>query len=436
MNEAEWRVERDSRSLRYAGRVLDPDRWILLRADPAYAARYDGQVAILVAANLLGRMTPALALDVPSVPIVEPLPWAGADLRTFVREQLFAADPFGRFTCRDTRDGDYILHLGRAGGPSIVHGSGWNLYAGPAPSPLANDDTANPIGPGMAAILAGAEAFRGALSHQPAFQLNALTWQTGMASPGDAPLPAAPSPGVLWFVGLGSVGTAIAYFLTLATRRFAARLFDMDEVEIHNLDRSPVFMARHVGLKKVEAAADYLTESGVSAVEADPLALDEAPAWQGRPPGIPDILVSAANERNVRTVIENGYPPLQIYGTTGRHWQAAVVRHMPLEDPCSCCLFPEADHAPTACATGPAQRGEGGAQMDAALPFLSFAAGVMAAAEILKCGFPGYPFTQNRVILNTDPAVRAVPVALSKRPDCICGQRSAPVHRQMLGLPA
>lgn len=163
MNEAEWRAERDSRTLRYAGRVLDPDKWALLRADMAYAERYDGQVAILTAANLLGRMTPALALEIPSVPIVEPLPWAGADLRNFVLEQLFAADPFGNFSCRAAREGDYIIHLGRSGAASIVHGSGWNLYAGPAPSPLADDKAANPIGSAMAAILAGAEAFRGSL---------------------------------------------------------------------------------------------------------------------------------------------------------------------------------------------------------------------------------------------------------------------------------
>ena len=54
--------------------------------------------------------------------------------------------------------------------------------------------------------------------------------------------------------------------------------------------------------------------------------------------------VSAANERNVRAVIESGFPPLQIYGTTGRNWQAAVIRHMPLEDPCSCCLFAAHEH--------------------------------------------------------------------------------------------
>lgn len=434
MNETEWRAARNSRSLRYAGRVLDPDKWVLLRADPAYAARYDGQVAILVAANLFGRMTPTLALDIPSVPIMEPLPQAGRDLHEYVLEQLHAADPFGKYKHRVAHDGDHIVHLGRAGAPAIVHGSGWNLYAGPAPSPLADDESANPIGPAMAAILAGAEAFRGALSHPASFQLNALTWQAGMASAADAPLPAALSPGTLWFVGLGSVGTAILYFLTLATRDFSARLFDMDTVKIHNLDRSPLFMDRHVDWQKVDVAAEYLHSIGMTAVVPEPRALDESPAWTVRSPGIPDVLISAANERNVRAVIENNFPPLQIYGTTGRNWQAAVIRHAPFEDPCSCCLFPEATHAPTTCATGTVPQAGTGERMDAALPFLSFAAGAMAAAEILKHSLPSYPFVPNRVILNTSPRIRTVPAALSLRSGCICQKRSNAVHRQMLDL--
>ncbi|MDP3328963.1 ThiF family adenylyltransferase [Parvibaculum sp.] len=435
MNEAEWRAARNSRSLRYAGRVLDPDKRVHLRADPAYAARYDGQVAILVAANLFGRMTPALALDIPSVPVVAPLPWAGVDLREYVLKQLYAADPFGKFAQCNASDGDYIIHLGRAGASAVVHGSGWNLYAGPAPSPLADDETANPVGPAMAAILAGAEAFRSALSHPAAFQLNALTWHAGMATAADAPLPTALSPGALWFVGLGSVGTAVLYFLTLATRDFSARLFDMDKVKIHNLDRSPLFMDRHVRWQKVDAAAEYLRGLGITAVEPEPFALDESPAWTGRPLGVPDVLISAANERNVRAVIESNFPPLQIYATTGRNWQAAVIRHAPFEDPCSCCLFPETAHAPTTCATGSLPQASNGEQMDAALPFLSFAAGVMAAAEILKRGLPGYPFVSNRVVLNTSPRIRTVPAALSLRSSCICQKRSSTVHRQMLDLP-
>jgi hypothetical protein len=68
----------------------------------------------------------------------------------------------------------------------------------------------------------------------------------------------------------------------------------------------------------------------------------------------------------------------------------------------------------------------GGEQMDAALPFLSFAAGAMAATEILKRGLIGYPFTTNRVILNTRPHVRAIPAALSFRPGCIASSGAHP----------
>jgi hypothetical protein len=74
-------------------------------------------------------------------------------------------------------------------------------------------------------------------------------------------------------------------------------------------------------------------------------------------------------------------------------------RHIPLTDRCSSCLFPETDYAPTQCATAEVAVGPDSGRIDAALPFLSFAAGAMAAAEILKLGLPGYPFAPNRVVL-------------------------------------
>ena len=113
MNEQGWRKERDDRSLRYAGRVLSRDGWIILRTDPNYAARYDGQVAILTAANLIGRMTPSVALDLPSVPLIAPLTCTGTDLAEAVLSLLYKADPDGNFCRRSTKKDDYIIHFGR-----------------------------------------------------------------------------------------------------------------------------------------------------------------------------------------------------------------------------------------------------------------------------------------------------------------------------------
>lgn len=437
MNEQNWRKERDSRSLRYAGRVLNSNQWILLRIDPDYAERYDGQIATLTAANLLGRMSPSVALDIPSTPIVAPLPWVNSTLSEVALNLLRSSDPYGAFCHRSQEKEDYIVHLGRSGASNIAHGSGWNVYCGPSPSPLLDDKTVNPIGPALAAILATGEAF---LSNLCApfrrILFNALNWQSFAVGPCKTPqLLLHNTLGKLWIVGTGSVGTAILYFLSLATNRFSTSLFDMDTVKIHNLDRSPLFMHNDVGIHKVEVTKRFLNQAGIEAV-ANPYALHESELWHNRQQGSPDIIVSTANERNVRTVIENGLPPVQIYGTTGSNWQAAVIRHIPLRDPCSLCLFPENNHTPTLCATDSIElnKKDGAEQVDAALPFLSFAAGAMAAAEILKLYLPDFPYNSNRVILNlnTCPFPRIVPASLSFRKDCLCQRRNEIVHRKMV----
>ena len=435
MNEYEWRVERDSRSMRYAGRVLDPERWIVLRADREYAARYDGQVAILTAANLLGRMSPAIRLDIPEVSIVPQLPSAGTCLPKAILHSMYEADPYGKFVPGQYHEADYVVRLGRNGSQAVTHGSGWNAYCGPSPSPVTDDQSFNPVGPAMAAIMAASEAFRTDLRGVPTKTLlNGLTWTPDMVKGDLVPHPHTDLDiGNLWFVGAGSVGTSLLYFLRLATQALHTTLFDHDVVNIHNLDRSPIFVSTDVNSKKVDATKLWLNENGIDAI-AEPRALHKSGIWCSRQQGAPDVLVSAANEYNVRSVIEGGFPPLQIYGTTGSNWQAAMIRHIPLLDPCSRCLFPEDKQELTLCATGSlGMLEERGADIvDAALPFLSFAAGAMAAAEILKVNLPGYPFTVNRVIFNTSPYPRFVFAPIRSREQCVCSQRSSVVHRQMI----
>jgi len=263
-------------------------------------------------------------------------------------------------------------------------------------------------------------------------RLNAFDWTSNVKSivvpeyRGDGDF------GNIWVAGVGSVGTAALFFLTLATRAYTPLLFDMDFVKDHNLDRSPIFFKGDVGLRKVDVTAEWLRQAGVSMVTGDPNALDESPLWKERQAGSPDILIAAANERNVRPLIETCMPPIQIYGTTGKNWQSAMIRHLPMKEACSCCLFGEAEHAPTQCATGSVTSNNGGGKVDAALPFSSFAAGVMAAAEILKINLPGFPFTPNKVVLNTQSRIFTQKVEIPFRKGCICESRSSHVHRQMI----
>ncbi len=436
MNGEDWRRERDSRSLLYAGRVLDRNRWVSLCPDPRYVSRYDGQVALLTAANLLGRMTPSIALDIPdSIPIVDSLPNAGKNLRDVLLDQLHEADPSGSFCRRSYKPDDYIIRFGKTGGVNTVHGSGWKMYCGPSPSPLAETETVNPIGPAMASILAVSEAFRTNLTSPPGqYTFDALTWTSDVKDESDAPLPTQSKLGEVWVVGTGSVGTAVLYFLSLATRNFSAVLFDMDIVEIHNLDRSPIFTSNDADNKTNKAIATkrYLNQVGVSNVKAEPHALDESDIWKNRQPGTPDVLVPTANERNVRSLIESYFPPIQVYGTTGQNGQATMIRHIPPHDPCSLCLFPDTDHAPTSCAIGKVENESNEKKIDAALPFLSFAAGAMAVAEILKLSLPDYPANRsNRTILYTGCPPRFTSGQLSFRDGCPCRQRNYDLYRKI-----
>jgi molybdopterin/thiamine biosynthesis adenylyltransferase len=234
-------------------------------------------------------------------------------------------------------------------------------------------------------------------------------------------------------VGTGSVGTAILFFTTLWTRSFRATLFDRDVVKVENLDRSPIFRNLDVGTLKVSATAGFLHRVGVRNVVPEATWLHESERWANRRAGTPSLAVSAANEHGARYQLEAGFPPLQIYGTTGRNWQATALRHIPMQDACSLCLFPE-DAGwgdPTTCGTAQIKQAATGDVVDAALPFLSFGAGLMAAAEIAKSVLGGYPFSPNRVCWNsrTGTFVTApVPVI----PGCICQSRDHQIHRAML----
>ena len=159
MNEIEWRARRDDRTRRYAGRVLDPNKPILISADRKYAERYDGQTAIITAANLFSRMTPSVFLDVPDVRVVPLLHWKGESLREVALETMRRSDPFGKFDVRSNKEGDYVVRVCSTGTGRIIHGSGWNVYIGEGPSPVEETNETNPIGPALAVIVEAANIF-------------------------------------------------------------------------------------------------------------------------------------------------------------------------------------------------------------------------------------------------------------------------------------
>ena len=436
MDQQEWDKRWNDRTNRYAQRVLSSERTVAITADPSRLARYDTQTALLSAANLLGRMTPNVKLAFPDAPLHPKLPWRGS-LHEFILPGMKRAYPHGRFVADELSADDFQFHCGRAG-EYAIDGSGWNAYCGPGPSPLPDEMDGNPFGACLAVAIAAAHLFRTPFApFEKAFVCNALDW-TEAAAPQSPPIPDVDL-GAIFFVGAGSVGTAALYYLTLATRRFAPSLFDMDHVKIHNVSRSPIFTAEDCGpddesgVEKVVAARRFLEAAEIEVADVEPRALHESKFWTARQQGTPDLIVSAANEHDVRYHIEMGYPPLQVYATTGRNWQVALLRHEPGAPSCSMCRFPpEETKVPMACATDHRVDPSTEKSIDAALPFLSFAAGLMTAADIVKLSMPGRGRSLSQVTLNlrADPCFIRSP--LLHRTGCTCEHRDNGIHRAMV----
>jgi hypothetical protein len=419
------------RTRRYGERPLDPNRRIVLKADPAVLRTKPGQAAMVVAGELLSRMVRSIVLDFEDIAFLPQ--FAGSltgSLQHYMLERMRAVAPFGEFVAGSAEGRDYVLSIGDGGGGWLITGSDWDAYIGSAPSPLPAATTDNIFGSCLAVMTAVARVFAGPFPDEiNAARANLFSF-TSERPDVTAFAPAGAHLGRLWFAGAGSVGSAAAYFLALAGYRFEATLFDMDIVKTENLDRSPVFLFADVGKPKVRSVARFLRRFGIPAV-GHPHALDEAPAWRKRPPGTPDLLISAANERDVRFEIETQLPPIQIYGTTGKDWQANMFHHVP-PAPCSCCAFP-GKRSVTDCAKGGAPiPGLDVKEVDAALPFLSFAAGLMTAAEISKVSLPGYPFVGNRGFFTPLAEEILFVRAIGHRPGCHCLGRSRLAHGKMI----
>lgn len=432
MTDAEWRDERDSRTYLYGSRRLNPFRRIAITGDPDYLASYAGQCAAIVLGNLLSRMTPAVTLAFPNCPLHASLAWFGADLHSGLLRQMRAADPHGQFRARPHSSSEYVIHLGRSAADINAFGSGWIAYAGPGPAPFSEKGGDNPFGAMFAAILAATQIFVGNFPAAPKTQIvNCFTWTLGPK--GANPPLAGVSLGRLLDAGLGSVGSAAMYFLAMASARFSADLIDHDYVKIHNLDRSPLFTDADARNKtpKVVATERFLNGAGIAQTRIDDKPLHRSALWTQRLVGEPDVLIAAANEMDVRRFIELAHPPLQIYATTGRNWQTTLVRHIPMVEACSLCLFPnDTPSSPTLCASAPTEPANSNEKPrpDAALPFLSFAAGFMTAAELMKLNMPGYPFYRQRVTLTFKPDIGISHTDITLADDCDCVTRSKAVH--------
>ncbi|MBS1770579.1 MAG: ThiF family adenylyltransferase [Acidobacteria bacterium] len=436
MSRQELAERYESRHRQYCGSATPPVR-VELCADASAVANYATQVGLLTATSLLGRLFGDLHILVPDAPLHPALHPTATRLGEALEAERTRARP-AELRGADPRTANpRTLRVRWGPGPADVAFAGgqWWAHVGDSVTAGSEPFDENPFGAAMAAVLACTEAFRMALD--PACSVRTLfvsTWDWSDDPTQGPPWQLGLDLGEIWTVGVGSVGTAALHFLTLASQRFRAGLFDRDPIELHNVSRSPIFSADDEASSKVEVVARYLSARNVEVLFAQPTWLHESPEWQDRPLGRPDLLISTANEHHVRWHIESQYPPLQMHASTGKNWQCTVFRHVPIVEACSMCQFPDDGvSAPMACATGAVGRTTTGVQVDAALPFLSFGAGLMIAIEAWKLALsPTRISLVNRVFWQAASDQTFLALPLSRRSGCPCTHRSDAVHRQAI----
>ena len=436
----EFYALRDDRTNRCTSQRDYQDTGCVIRLAPRASTTRTGQAAFLATANLLSRWCRRVDIIAPASKLDPAFGVEDSELVEFALCQMRDADPFGTFRRveDDAAQGSVALCIG--GGPPVdsalrsvfIDSRGWLAAVSlDLPIALGVDTGGNCLGALAAAALAVGQAFKLAIGMPESqllrsgiFDLFRLAWND-RADAGDWPVDT--EIGRILMVGAGSVGSSAAYCMRLANLKGHLTVLDKDCVKIENLNRSPIFGCAGLGLTKAEATFRFLRGS---TLECAPLPIwwnDFIAVWdRARNPF--DVWLPLANEFGVRYAMQQNVPPLMVHASTTANWGVNHARHIPASDDCLADRFPsQATEKDLACATGKVTVQD--VTVDAALPFCSFFAGLLVAADLVRGNLAGYPQVANFALFDWFGPMNTIHAWDRKpRPECICRQQRRSFH--------
>lgn len=376
---------RTARTLQYTGGA-QPRCGAAVVAGRGTAETRSGQIAIVSAANMLARVHPALTVCVPDVPLIVPAPYPGGSLAEACTTLARAANPeIAADESAAVSASLLSVGIGPDAPTATVYAGAkrWTALTGTGPQPLTHDSSSL-LGLAMSVSLACSTIFRLAIDLTSAPTRALSLWSLRATSDATGPPNVGPLDiGSAWMIGAGAVGSGLAWWLRFLGVTGPWTIIDGDYVDETNLNRSLGYFAPHVGVTghgsvaKATATASLIS-GAIPFVGwwSDFIESDPAP---------PDVLLPVANEYEIRPAVAAYGHPAVVHASTSPSWTAELHRHLIPTDDCVACRLPEA--VPRfQCATAPAQRPSGGSDGsdDAALPFLSGAAGVLLAAALFQ----------------------------------------------------
>jgi hypothetical protein len=377
-------AERDRRTRQYGGQDDALERPVHLIVGPDVAATRAGQIATLALVNLIVRAHRRLVIEIPDVPLLARSLVPADDLQTAATRTALAINPVldmtaGTGTPSRIGLGQHVpsgldLYMGWLGGRGTI--STTPLIPG-------ESDPESIFGAATAAVLGAAAVFR--LAHDQPVRTTRFN-PVGLAGDQDAGTRDHRTPidvGDVLVVGAGAVTAALVYWLReLGITHGTWDFLDHDDAELHNTNRCMTMTAAQAGWPNGQPTTTASNKAAAVAQAVGgrphPLWYDQ---WQPHQQARHDLVLPLANERGVRRLIAQRGEPLLLHATTSPNWTAELHRHLPDRDDCIDCRLPDTTAPRMQCSTGPADVTDSKSP-DAALPFLSAAAGLMLAAAL------------------------------------------------------
>jgi hypothetical protein len=350
---------------------------------------------------------------------------------------LLCPSPFGHSTLREATVGlareinplidtaeltaipsDALISIGLSASAELeVGATGWCALFGSGASISDSHETL--LGAGLASALVAATAFHRLRGIGGAPHGSYSLWKGGSAGDEQGPSFDCVDVGDVLQVGAGAVGAALDYWL--ASFGFGGNwlIMDGDEVDASNLNRQLLFRARDAGFpegepaNKAEAAA-LRTGGGASALPyfyGDERAGDALRMF--------DLILPLANEGGVRASLQARPQPVLLHATTSTWWSAQLHRHVAGLDDCIVCRLPKEEDPAFTCTTGDVSS-EGEKHMDASLPFLAAAAGLLLLMGLVRLQMEQLVVSKtNQLVISLEvPDPRASESEWQCREDC------------------
>jgi hypothetical protein len=399
--------ERDDRTARLVGEIaMYAERPVEIHVDPLAAHDVTVQRIALIAANLTARWARSVRVVVPNdASIHESLRRADfATLAGRIDWEMAHADPFASSAARAN---PLCLFVGPWNGTReivtaddfCVHASHWTALGrrgpdAPAPARGAAVSQATVAAAALAASLGAADLFKRAIGHERESWISTFAWDTwshdlilGPASWDSVvrrPVSVRIDLGRTLLAGVGAIGSALVYMLDMMPLRGAITLFDRDQVDATNLNRSPLFTVLDAfdRASKTAVSKGYFEGRDLLSEACDGIWREHAQRFSAESF---DVWISLTNEDGAWAEVPFHLPPVVLHGTTTSGWGFGAGRHIPRVEDCTLCRMPR----PEAKFRGPCAIGEIAHAVNdnpvvASLPFLSTASAALVLANFLK----------------------------------------------------